>query len=678
MQEAIIVQGLGKQFSRYSNTRPYTIMEAVLSAGKGMKAQERFWALQDISFSLYPGKMLGIVGRNGAGKSTMLQLLGGITIPDHGKIQVNGKIGGLLDLGAGFHSDLTGRENVFVGGVVAGLTNREIRRRFDSIVEFAELKNFIDSPLRTYSTGMKMRLGFSVAVHTDPDVLLVDEFLAVGDLSFQNKCLARISQFKSEGCAIVLISHNAQQIQKLCDETMWLRSGKIVAYGESEVVVGQYLADMQSDAKQDTPMRPSQFTTSGVELRVNENRFGSLEVEITDVRLLPQSEINCGDGLSVEISYRSSPSISVVIFGINITREDGQKCFETNTSQRGRSLLLTESVGTIKLHIDRLDLGEGKYFVNVGVYEKNWAYSYDYHWHVYPLNMRSPIHDKTLLSPPYSWDFSGKIQVTETEKISAKVLEKIDKDRDIPNFLIIGAQFCGTSQLFNCLVERLKTSRDGTQEIHYFDLNFNQGIDWYKQQFMWLESENQRVIGETTPYYIFHPLVPKRVFQQFPKMKIIAILGNPVHRAWMHYQHEVSLGIESLNFERAIAAEPQRLQGEVEKMIADENYYSFNHQNYAYLGRGIYVEQLKNWLEYFPKEQLLVLKSEDFYENTPQNFAQVLEFLEISAGRVKEFTKYAVNNYNDLPEKMRKKLEEYFKPHNQQLSKYLHRDFNWD
>jgi ABC-type polysaccharide/polyol phosphate transport system, ATPase component len=413
MRQAIVVKGLGKRFNRYSADRPYTIMEAALSGWGRMKPQARFWALRDINFTVSPGEMLGILGKNGAGKSTLLQLLGGIGKAEEGTIKVNGRIGGLLDLGAGFHSDLTGRENVLVGAVVAGLTRREAARRFDDIVEFAELKQFIDSPMRTYSTGMQMRLAFSVAVHTDPEVLLIDEYLSVGDVAFQTKCLNRIAEFKTQGCAIVLISHSAAQIQKMCDRALWLKSGEIVAYGEPEVVAGQYLSEMRSETEKRTPMRPPEVTSTGSQLRVNENRFGSLEVEITDVKVLPDEEINSGDAITIEIHYSVPKPIGAAIFGVVISREDGQSCFETNTNQMGRLLPLAEGKGTIRLHVDRLDLGNGQYYINAGVYEKSWAYAYDYHWHVYPLYVRSTVHQKTILCPPYRWEFDGKMQVAD-------------------------------------------------------------------------------------------------------------------------------------------------------------------------------------------------------------------------------------------------------------------------
>lgn len=404
MREAIIVQRLGKRFNRFHAEKPVTIMEAALAGLRRMKPVEHFWALRDVSFTVSPGQMLGVLGHNGAGKSTLLQLIGGVGRPDEGRVKVNGRIGALLDLGAGFHGDLTGRENVFTTAVVAGLTRREVARRLDAIVEFAELEQFIDNPVRTYSTGMQMRLAFSVAVHTNPDVLLVDEFLSVGDLSFQAKCLQRITELKENGCAIVLISHSSEQIQELCDRALWLRHGQVVAHGEPEVVAGQYVSEMRHQTQQRTPLRPPQLTKSGVELKVNENRFGSLEMEITDVRLLPNTEIKSGDALDVEIEYLAPQPIDAPIFSVTISHEDGQICFDANTATIERSLPLIQGQGQIKLHLNRLDLSGGKYFVDVGVYENNWAYAYDYHWHVYPLLVNSTISEKGILNPPLQWE----------------------------------------------------------------------------------------------------------------------------------------------------------------------------------------------------------------------------------------------------------------------------------
>lgn len=245
MGQAIVVQNLSKQFRRYHPDRPRTLQEALLRGLRWIRPVEYFWALHDVSFSIAHGRMVGVIGRNGAGKSTLLRLIGGVGRPDKGVVKVHGQVGALLDLGTGFHPELTGRENVFVSGVIAGLTRREVTQHFDSIVAFAELEEFIDSPLRTYSTGMQMRLGFAVAVHVEPELLLIDEILSVGDLAFQHKSFERIVEFKARGCTIVVVTHNTARIRELCDEALWLQAGRLMAHGPAAEVVDQYVTDTE-------------------------------------------------------------------------------------------------------------------------------------------------------------------------------------------------------------------------------------------------------------------------------------------------------------------------------------------------------------------------------------------------------------------------------------------------
>ncbi|HEY1754588.1 MAG TPA: ABC transporter ATP-binding protein [Bryobacteraceae bacterium] len=242
MSAVLVARNVGKRFQRYHVDAPGTIHEALLRGFRKLMPAERFWVLRDVSFGLDRGCTLGVVGRNGAGKSTLLRMIGALGRPDEGSIRVAGRVA-LLNLGAGFHPELTGRENVLVNGIIGGLTRREVLDRFDSIIAFSELDEYVDSPLRAYSTGMQMRLAFSIAIHSAPDVLLIDEVLAVGDLAFQRKCLDRIAELKAAGCAIVLVSHDATVVQGMCEETLWLRAGNVAGYGPSATVIPQYVAE---------------------------------------------------------------------------------------------------------------------------------------------------------------------------------------------------------------------------------------------------------------------------------------------------------------------------------------------------------------------------------------------------------------------------------------------------
>jgi lipopolysaccharide transport system ATP-binding protein len=247
MHPVIVASNVGKRFRRYHADRPGTIQEAI---AKGLRRHttEHFWGLKDVSFDVPAGRTLGIVGSNGSGKSTLLRLIGGVGRPDTGRIDVRGRIGALLDLGAGFHPDLTGRENAVLAGILSGLTRREVMNRLDSIVAFAEVEHAIDNPVRTFSSGMQMRLAFSVAVHAEPEILLIDEVLAVGDVAFQRKCLDRILQFKNAGCSILIVSHVEGVISTLCDDAIWLDAGVMTAQGPAPDVVARYTEYMGQGA----------------------------------------------------------------------------------------------------------------------------------------------------------------------------------------------------------------------------------------------------------------------------------------------------------------------------------------------------------------------------------------------------------------------------------------------
>src|SRR6186997_2949359 len=239
---AIELTNVSKVYRRYGGRQFATLKSALLQRSilRDLQASETFPALTDVSFAVPKGSTYGVIGRNGSGKSTALKLVAGITKPTSGTVQVTGRISALIELGAGFHPEISGRENVFINGIMLGLTKREVEERFDEIVEFAEMENFIDAPVKTYSSGMYMRLGFAVAIHVDPDVLLVDEVLAVGDEGFTHKCLDKFSEFKRRGKTILLVTHSLGLIERFCDEALWLDGGKVKGLGDPRRIVGAY------------------------------------------------------------------------------------------------------------------------------------------------------------------------------------------------------------------------------------------------------------------------------------------------------------------------------------------------------------------------------------------------------------------------------------------------------
>jgi lipopolysaccharide transport system ATP-binding protein len=404
----ISVQGLGKKFRRNSAEGPFKIKH-LFTRRIFKRRYESFWCLDDVNFEMARGQMIGIIGPNGSGKSTLLRLIGGVGRPDKGSLEVNGRIGALLDLGAGFHNDLSGRDNIYISGVVAGLTRRQVSERFDDIVDFADLESFLDNPLRTYSSGMKMRLAFAVATNIDPDILLIDEILSVGDMTFQSKCLERIQRFKQRGCTMLLVSHDMGQVEKFCDTVLWLKKGKVKGYGSTSEITKAYTEEMSVETRRRTPSNSSHGDdTQNQHLKLKENRFGSLEVEISGVRLIDDcgnqvQKLDRGKPLKIELEYQAHTPVEAPIFGVTISKEDGQICTEMMLEKNQFKLEGIHEQGVIILNIDRLDLSGGEYFVDVGVYEKNWEYAYDYHWHVYPLQVESTISFKGVLAPPHQW-----------------------------------------------------------------------------------------------------------------------------------------------------------------------------------------------------------------------------------------------------------------------------------
>src|SRR5919112_1170388 len=248
MTNAIELTNVTKVYRKYARRKQFATLKSALLSGSlihDLQPDETFPALQGVSFDVPAGRTYGIIGRNGSGKSTALKLVAGITKPTTGTVKVQGRISALIELGAGFHPEISGRENVFINGIMLGLTKRQIAARFDEIVEFAEMRDFIDAPVKTYSSGMYMRLGFAVAIHVDPDVLLVDEVLAVGDEGFTHKCLDKFAEFKRRGKTILLVTHALGLVERFCDEALWLDGGRMKGIGDPKRIIGAYITDVE-------------------------------------------------------------------------------------------------------------------------------------------------------------------------------------------------------------------------------------------------------------------------------------------------------------------------------------------------------------------------------------------------------------------------------------------------
>ena len=358
---------VSKQFMlKHERPRSFQELFVHLVHLRRSRSREKYWALSEISFEVSRGAMLGIIGPNGAGKSTIMKLVSRIIEPTSGQIEVVGRVGALLELGAGFHHELTGRENIYLNGSILGLRRREVDRQLDSIISFSELEQFIDIPVKHYSSGMFVRLGFSVAVHTRPDILLIDEVLAVGDAGFQQKCLEKIAEFRRSECTILYVSHNLESVGDLCSEVIWLEDGRIKQIGDPDQVISHYAASVEQQMGE----RLAQDNLQETEVHPESGDLRILQVRMMDREGKLRWTFSSGESLFVHIDYESGSLVEKPVFGVLFHRSDGLYVSSTNTFNIDPvELGPINGRGTLILEIDRLNLYSGEDFMSVGAYQ---------------------------------------------------------------------------------------------------------------------------------------------------------------------------------------------------------------------------------------------------------------------------------------------------------------------
>lgn len=367
MSPAVVVDGVSKHFRLY-HERNQSLKATILNRGRGR--YEEFWALRDVSFEIEKGETFGLIGENGSGKSTLLKCLAQILRPDQGRIDVDGRMSALLELGAGFHPELSGRENIYLNASILGMTKKEVDARFDAIVDFAGLERFIDTPVKNYSSGMYVRLGFAVAVQAEPDVLMIDEVLAVGDEAFQRKCNERLSQLRNAGVTIVVVSHSLGTVRNICDRVAWLEHGDLRGVGDTAEIIDRYLGEVEVD--RGTP--PAEGA-----------RWGSGEALIDSLQIIdragqPVQRFSTGDSVAFRLNFSTAGTTPIEdpMFGVAIHTADGMPVTGPNTRQAGVHIDSISGSGHIDLQVDRCLLLPGTYDLTAALTNRTADHVYDY------------------------------------------------------------------------------------------------------------------------------------------------------------------------------------------------------------------------------------------------------------------------------------------------------------
>jgi ABC-type polysaccharide/polyol phosphate transport system ATPase subunit len=443
---AVMARDLGKVYRRFLHQNQFRTLKSALLKGsliRDLTPDQTFVALDGVSFEVPRGSTYGVIGENGSGKSTLLKLLAGITKPSQGELRVDGRVSALIELGAGFHPEISGRENVAINGIMMGLSKREVQERFRDIVAFAELENFIDAPVKTYSSGMYARLGFAVAIHVEPEVLLIDEVLAVGDEAFTRKCLDKIGEFRRRGKTILIVTHSLGLVEKMCDDVLWLRKGKVADHGDPKRVVDAYLThvaggeEAQLSHHAPTPgaeasPAPETPGEAAIAPGYREGRWGSREVEITAVRLRDDRGRERhvyvpGEPLTFVMEVEARQPTKDFVFGIGLFNTDGVSVYGTNTHLEDYLPRGLFGKGEVRFVIEELRLVEGTYLVDVAAHRKDGT-PYDYHRGQYTFRVKSRTKDVGVWRPRHRWSFTGGVEVEAPEPRPELDLHDVDED----------------------------------------------------------------------------------------------------------------------------------------------------------------------------------------------------------------------------------------------------------
>ena len=416
---SVIVENLTKRYVLGSGQMMFREMIMNALRPRARDEQRVLQALTDVSFAINRGELVGIIGRNGAGKSTLLKVLSRITYPTCGTVHVNGRVGSLLEVGTGFHEELTGRENIFLNGAILGMKKREIDRKLDEIIEFADVERFIDTPIKRYSSGMRMRLGFSVAAHLDTDILFVDEVLAVGDVGFQRKCLGAMSDLKTQGRTVLFVSHNMSAVEHLCPRAIWIEAGRVHEDGPSSRVLRNYMGMYAGSER------------TALDLTTVNNRRGSGAVQYRSIAFIGDDEapldlIQSGDRFRVRLGYEALEKVANPIFGFQLFSASGVFLTDVSTWNLGVEIpVLQPGHGHLDLMIDSLKLMPGRYFMSLWLTSPDGT-RHDVLEHVRAMDVEPSNYYRSgrgidsrfgLVVLPCSWDLSGIEQTTRRAEV---------------------------------------------------------------------------------------------------------------------------------------------------------------------------------------------------------------------------------------------------------------------